>query len=151
MKRFLCMFFAAMLLLTACSQYAEPDTDALLADILASQQFEAEMTSADADTVKLLFDFSEIAEASAFSYSGKGGLADMVAVFKMKDSDGAAAARHSLEDYKSERYDDYKGYAPMEAKKIEDGKVYVYSNYVILAVVPDIPAAEEALEAAFKG
>lgn len=145
------MIFAAMLLLTACSQYAEPDVDALLADILASQRFEAEMTSADADTVKLLFDFAENAEASAFSYSGKGGLADMVAVFKMKDSDSTASARHALEDYKSERYDDFKGYAPMEAKKIEDGKVYVYGNYAILAVVPDIPAAEEALEAAFKG
>lgn len=144
------MILAAMLILTACSQYAEPDIDLLLADILASQQFEAEMTTADESTVKLLFDFAENAEAFGFSYSGKGGLADMVAVFKMKNSDDAASARNALETYKSERYEDYKGYAPMEAKKIEDGKVYVYGDYAVLAVVPDIPAAEDALEAAFK-
>lgn len=149
MKRFLCLILTAALILTSCSQYAEPEIETLIADILATQQFEAEMTSADADTVKLIFDFAEIAQDFAFSYSGKGGLADMAAVFKMKNSDDTATVRHALEDYKSERYDDYKGYAPMEAKKIEDGKVYVYGNYAILLVVPDIPAAEEALEAAF--
>lgn len=151
MKHFLCVILAVMLLcLTACSEYAEPDIDTLIADILASQQFEADMTSADDSTIQMLFDFAENADGSGFSYSGKGGLADMIAVFKMKDSDSAAAAMHALSDYKSERYDDYKGYAPMEAKKIEDGKIYVYEKYVILMVVPDIPTAESVMEAAFK-
>lgn len=151
MKHILCIVLAAALLLCACSQYAEPSIDILMTDILASQQFEADMTEASDDEIAFIFGIeSETATECAACYSGKGGLADMVAIFKVKDSSDTSGVEQTLNDYKSARYDDFKGYAPMEAKKIKDGKVYVYGKYVVFVVVPDISSAESVLDLSFK-
>lgn len=156
MKRILCVFISLLILsLCGCSEYAEPDVNTLMADIISSQQFEADMTSADEKTICMLFEFvAEKAEVCAVSYSGKGGLADMIAIFKISDSADLSAdialTEQALSDYKSARYDDFKGYAPFEAEKIEKGEVMIYGKYILLVIVPDISEARTVIDSSFK-
>ena len=150
MKRLFCILLAAMLFLCACSQYAEPDVSELMDELISSQGLE-NMTPADDTGVGILFGIglSEVEEYSVI-YSGKGGYADMIAIFKLGDSGDPEAVAELLRTYKEHRYEDFKGYAPFEAEKVENGKVAVYDRYVLLLILPDISAAQETVEQAFK-
>ena len=150
MKKTLCIFLAILFIsLTACSQYAEPDVGELT-DLILSEQTIEEITYASESDVGILFDIDlDRVEAYRVCYSGKGGYADMIAVFKLKNSVDADSVSSVLEKYKSDRYEDFKGYAPLEAKKIEKGRIMVYGRYVLLVVVPDISAAQKTIDAAF--
>ena len=150
MKKLICFILAAMLLLCACSQYAEPDVSELMEELITSQELD-DMTSADDTGVEILFgiDLSE-AEEYSVCYSGKGGYADMIAIFKLNSDGDPEAVSELLKTYKEHRYEDFKGYAPFEAEKVENGKVVVYGRYVLLVIMPDISAAQETLDRAFK-
>ena len=150
MKKLLCFVFGAMLILCACSQYAEPDVSELMDELTSSQGLE-DMTSADDTGVDILFgiDLSEVEEYSV-QYSGKGGYADMIAIFKLNSDSDTEAVAELLRTYKDYRYEDFKGYAPFEAEKVENGKVVVYDRYVLLVILPDISEAQETLNQAFK-
>lgn len=149
MKKLLCAVFA-LVFLVSCTKYAEPDVSELSESLLCGQELE-EMTSADITDVGIIFDIDlSLAEEYAVNYSGKGGRADILAVFKLYDKDDASYVAEALEQYREERYNDFLGYAPFEAKKIENGKVLIYGRYVILAILPDIDAAIETADKAFK-
>ena len=64
-----------------------------------------------------------------------------------EDAPDAAAV---LEKYREGRYNDFLGYAPFEAEKIENGRVLTYGRYVILIVLPDTDSALSAADKAFK-
>ena len=150
MKRLFCFVLAAMLLLCACSQYAEPDVSRLTGELISSQGLE-DMTYADDTDVGILFGV-ELKDVEEYSvcYSGKGGYADMIAIFKLGDSGEPEAVAELLRSYKEHRYEDFKGYAPFEAEKVENGRVAVYDRYVLLVILPDISAAQDTLDRAFK-
>ena len=149
MKKLICAVIA-LVLLTSCSQYAEPDVSVLMEELLSGQDTE-EMTAATAEEVGILFDIDlSLAEDFAVSYSGKGGCADIVAIFKLNSKEDAPDAAAVLEKYREDRYNDFLGYAPFEAEKIENGRVLTYGRYVILIVLPDIESALSAAEKAFK-
>lgn len=149
MKKLLCAALALMLFISACTQYASPDVSELMAELITSQGLD-NMTPADDTGVGTLFDIdlSEVREYSV-QYSGKGGYADMIAIFKLSGGDPEAVAE-LLREYKKYRYEDFKGYAPFEAEKVENGVVTVYGNYVLLLIVPDISAAKTTVAQAFK-
>ena len=150
MKKLFCVILAAMLVMCACSQYAEPDVAELMDTLISSQELD-NMTSADDSGVGILFgiELSEV-EEYAVQYSGKGGFADMIAIFKLSDDGGTEAVADLLRTYKEHRYEDFKGYAPFEAEKVENGKVVIYDRYVLLVIAPDISAAQVTLNQAFK-
>ena len=150
MKKLFCVIFSAMLIMCACSQYAEPDVAELMDMLISSQELD-NMTSADDSGVGILFgiELSEV-EEYAVQYSGKGGFADMIAIFKLVDDGDSEAVAELLRTYKEHRYEDFKGYAPFEAEKVENGKVVIYDRYVLLVIAPDISAAQDTLNQAFK-
>lgn len=150
MKKLFCVIFSAMLIMCACSQYAEPDVAELMDTLISSQELD-NMTSADDSGVGILFgiELSEV-EEYAVQYSGKGGFADMIAIFKLVDDGDSEAVAELLRTYKEHRYEDFKGYAPFEAEKVENGKVVIYDRYVLLVITPDISAAQDTLNRAFK-
>ena len=143
MKKILFAILAAMIFLTACGKYNQPDVTALMDELCFIQGLN-DMTDAAPDDIKILYDI-EPADAEDFSvrYSSKGGYADMIAVFKMIGSEEA------LLEYKAARYEDFKGYAPLEAEKIENGKVLRYDNYVILLIVSNIDTAVQCADTEF--
>ena len=149
-KLILSFLLAASLLLCGCSEYAEPDVHQLVASIVSEQLIELPTEASDED-IAVIFDFdpSEV-EDCAVTYSGRGGYADIIAVFKLESADSAEDFSAMLSDYKTSRYEDFKGYAPFEAEKLENGKVMTYGRYVLLAVVPDISKAQADIDAAFK-
>ena len=150
MRKIICAFAVLALLLSGCSKYAEPDVSELMPSVLACSSID-DFAYADDNTVGIIFDIdlSEVEEYSC-SYSGKGGFADMVAIFKLYDEDNAQKVSDMLLRYKDSRYNDFKGYAPFEAEKVKNGKVLTYGRYVLFVVVGDISTAQETIEAAFK-
>lgn len=149
MKRIFLVIIAAALLLCSCGGYNEPDVGALMDELCFIQGLE-DMTEADGSGVDVLFDISlDDVESYSVRYSSQGGYADMIAIFRMKTKDGAAAAEKALLDYKAARYEDFKGYAPFEAKKVEDGQVLAYDKYVLLLIVSNIDTAVSCADTEF--
>lgn len=149
MKKIIPIIVSAVLLLSGCSGYNSPDVDELMDGICLSQGLE-NMTAADDLSLGILFDISlDEVEDYSVKYSSDGGYADLVAIFKMNPDADTEDAAGKLKDYKSARYEDFKGYAPLEAEKVENGKVMVYDRYVLLVIVPDIAAAEETINTEF--
>ena len=151
MKRLFCVIFAMMLLLCGCSNYLSPDVAELMNELIETQSLD-NMTIADDRAVEILYgvDLSQV-ESYAASYSGKGGYADMIAIFKLVDDADPQAVSELLTTYKENRYEDFKGYAPFEAEKVENGRVLVYGQYALLLILPDIAAGLETVDKAFKG
>ncbi len=149
MKKIIFAILTAMIFLTACGKYNQPDVTALTDELCFIQGLD-DMSDATPDDVKILYDI-EPADTEDFSvrYSSKGGYADMIAVFKMIGSQEADYAEEALLDYKAARYEDFKGYAPLEAEKIENGKVLRYDNYVILLIVSNIDTAVQCADTEF--
>ncbi len=150
MKRIFCAIILAALLFAGCSQYAEPDVGELMTALLENQDV-AKPTEATEAEISAIFEINpEDVESRSVYYSGKGGYADIAAVFVMNSEDLTQEAADALDEYRLQRYEDFKGYAPVEAEKLENGRVLTYGRYVLLLVLPDIDKAVEAADAAFK-
>lgn len=150
MKKLFCVILSALFILCACSQYAEPDVTGLMDTLISSQGLD-DMTPADDAGVGILFGIELYdVEEYAVQYSGKGGFADMIAIFKLCNGVDTEAVAELLRTYKEHRYEDFKGYAPFEAEKVENGKVVIYDRYVLLVIAPDISTAQDTLNQAFK-
>ena len=150
MKKLFAAFCAVMIIFTACSQYAEPEVGALCEKLLDGQDVVEPAYATDAEVSAVFGLDLDAMDGYTVCYSGKGGFADMIAIFVLKDEDGVQSVADALEDYRKQRYEDFKGYAPIEAEKLENGRVLVYGRYVLLIVLPDISAALEAADEAFK-
>lgn len=149
MKKVIVFIVITSIILCSCGKYNQPDADALMDELCLSQGLE-DMTEADDSAAQILFDISlEDVESYSIKYSSQGGYADMIAIFKMNSEDNAASAEQTLKEYKDSRYEDFKGYAPLEARKVEDGRVLVYDKYVLLVIVPNIDEAIKTVETEF--
>ena len=149
MRRIFAVILAAMLLFAACSEYAEPDVNELVASLTEDQSIE-EPSFAEESDIPILFDIDvNKVESFCVCYSGVGAKADMVAAFCLSDKDDASAVQTALLEYKEHRYKDFEGYAPLEAEKVEDGVVAVYGRYVLLMILPDIELAITEADEAF--
>lgn len=149
MKRFIAAAVLAAVLLCGCSGFAEPDVSELISSVADGQNI-VEASEATEEDISVIFNFdAEKVEECKVIYSGDGGYADMIAVFKLASENSCEEFENMLSDYKSDRYEDFKGYAPMEAEKIENGRVLTYGKYVILLIVQDISGAIKTVDAAF--
>lgn len=151
MKRIICFILTAALVLCACvGGYAEPDVTELVNSIIEGQDIDEPAFATAEETALILGIDPEKVEESSFCYSGSGGYSDTVVVIKLYDAEDAADAEKILSDYKASRYEDFKGYAPKEAEKAENGRVIVRGRYAVLMILPDIDLALSAAEEAFK-
>ncbi len=148
MKRIILVIITAMTLFTACGGYNHPAASELAELIISSQGLE-EMSEASGEDIEILFK-TEASELKQYcvKYSSRGAYADMVAILEAGDGK-VGELEKLLSDYKNARYEDFKGYAPLEAEKVENGKVLVYDSYVILLIVPDVQSAEETVDSEF--
>ena len=145
MRRILILIISSMFILCSCGGYNTPDVGILMDEICSSQGL-TDMTSADDSGAGILFDIDLTAVTDySVKYSSRGGYADMIAIFRLNGGEDTEAAAAALESYKAARYEDFKGYAPLEAEKVEKGRVITYGDYVLLLIVPDI---DEALKTA---
>ena len=150
MKKVFFLMISAAVLFCSCSEYAEPNVAGLMSDIM-SQQDVVEPTDATFDEIGIIFDIdTSTLEDCAVCYSGSGGYADMAAIFKLRSESGVQELEQKLKDYIAARYEDFKGYAPIEADKIENGRVIVRGRYLILAILPDISLAQQTIDTAFE-
>lgn len=149
MKKTIAFILAAALFLCGCSQYNTPDVSELMDNLITSQGL-VNMTEASESDIDVLFDIDmeKVMEYSV-KYSGKGGYADMIAIFRLTGDGDPDEVKRELLDYKKRRYEDFKGYAPLEAEKVENGCVVVYDSYVILMIVPDIDSAALDIDTEF--
>ena len=60
------------------------------------------------------------------------------------------SVKEVLEEFRQSRIEDFKGYAPEEAAKLEESKVIIKGKYDILAVMPDSQTAQETINTAFE-
>lgn len=149
MKKIIIFILVAAALLCSCGQYNQPDVTAL-ADELCLDQSLDDMTIASKSDMEVLFDIDlEKVESYSVRYSSQGGYADMIAIFKMAKSSDVPSAEQALAEYKYARYEDFKGYAPIEAEKIENGRVLIYDSYALLLIVPDIDGAVKCADSEF--
>ncbi len=151
MKRFVSMAASALLMFAACGKLPEPDAHELAQNIISAQGMSEAFAEADSDMVSLLFDI-EIEDYSDFAvyYSSEPACADIVVVFKSEQSEILGKTKDMLGDFRASRLNDFKGYAPEEAAKIERSDVISKGKYVILAVMPDSNAAVDCIDSAFK-
>ncbi|SDB57302.1 protein of unknown function [Ruminococcaceae bacterium FB2012] len=66
-------------------------------------------------------------------YNNGGGKADEISVIKRADGDSDRASK-VLNDRKTVRYNDFKGYVPAELPKIEAGRVFTVKGYSVLII-----------------
>ena len=150
MKKILPIVLAVLMLFCGCSQYAEPDVSELMQQIVSEQSFTSPY-ECTANEFEMIFDIDpKDLEAFKAVFSMKGACADMAVIVKANDPKEAEEISEKLSEYKDQRYEDFKGYAPLEAEKIENGRVLVYDSYVLLLTVSDISSAVQTADAAFK-
>lgn len=148
MKRFI-VIIAALLMLVSCGQLPEPDANELAQDIILNQSA-GEFEPADNDMISLLFDVDTAGYSDCvLYYSAEPACADIIVIFKSEQSDLLADTKEILEDFREDRLEDFKGYAPEEAAKIESSKVLTKGKYVIWVVMPDEDDALKRIDTAF--
>ncbi len=148
MKKLIAVVFA-LLMLSSCGSFPEPDVHEL-ADSIISGQAAGEFKEADGDMISLILDVdANDYSDSALFYSSEPACADIIVIFKTDKSDLQSETKKILSDFRESRLKDFKGYAPEEAVKIEDSEVISKGKYVIWAVMPDGEAAKKQIDSAF--
>ncbi len=154
MKRLICLLTIALIICTAFSacgkSYPEPDMSTLTEAAVSSQPQSIDFSDADGDTVNAVFECDvSLYDDFCVMYSSDPASADIIAIFKSSDEKMHAEAQKMLNDFLSQRIDDFKGYAPLEVKKMEDCRVVSYGKYDILMILPDFSSANEAVGKVF--
>ncbi len=149
MKKLIAVLFV-FLLLTSCAELPEPDAHEL-ADKIISGQSAGEFDEADGDMISILFglDVNDFSDYAVY-YSKEPASADIVVIFKSDKKETLDSAKDILEEFRKSRVEDFKGYAPEEAAKLEEAKVITKGKYDILAVMPDNEAAQKVINTAFE-
>ncbi len=138
------------LLLTSCSSLPEPDAKELANKIISGQQA-GEFDEADGDMISILFglEVEDFSDCAVF-YSKEPASADIVIIFKSDNKETLKSVKGILEEFRESRIEDFKGYAPEEAAKLEESKVIIKGKYTILTVMSDNEAAQKVINAAFE-
>ena len=151
--------FALMLcLMTGCG--SQESSDPSCADILNSFR---EMTEDGFDTVYVSGDSEyednydnmyaikrDLIDDGGIIYTEKGGLADEVSLFHLKDSADVKIAKEKLEDRLATRRNQFSGYKPEEVYKLDNAEIMVKGNYVALVISSDPPMTESLLKQAIQ-
>ncbi len=141
---------SAFLFLTSCSSLPEPDAKEL-ADKIISGQSAGEFEEASADMISILFGLDvENFNDYAVYYSKEPASADIIIIFKSDKKETLEIVKEILEEFRQSRIEDFKGYAPDEAAKLEESKVITKGKYDILTVMPDNQAAQDTVNSAFE-
>ncbi len=149
MKNLIAVIFV-FLLLTSCSSLPEPDAHELADEIISGQQT-GEFDEADGDMISILFglDVEDFSDCAVF-YSKEPASADIVIIFKSENKENLESVKEILEEFRNSRIEDFKGYAPEEAAKLDESKVIIKGKYTILTVMPDNEAAQKVINTAFE-
>lgn len=149
MKKLIVVLFA-LLLLTSCSSVPEPDAHELANKIISGQSA-GEFEEADGDMISILFglDVDDFSDCAVY-YSKEPACADIIIIFKSDKKETLESVKEVLEEFRQSRIEDFKGYAPEEAAKLEESKVIIKGKYDILAVMPDSQTAQETINTAFE-
>lgn len=149
MRKLIALIFV-ILLLTSCSSLPEPDAHEL-ADKIISGQPAGEFDEADGDMISILFglDVEDFSDCAVY-YSKEPASADIVIIFKSDNKETLESVKDILEEFRKSRIEDFKGYAPEEAAKLEESKVITKGKYDILVVMPDNGAAQKVINTAFE-
>ena len=83
-------------------------------------------------------------------FYANGVFATEIAVFLFADDQAALAAQDILSRYKDQRENLFAGYAPEQARILEQGRVQTNGSYTTLLICPDAIRAEELFLACFR-
>lgn len=139
---------AAVMLLCSCGGTARKketslDPAGVVTLMLSKVSFSTEMTPNSAAVTASLYGVDNA--ESAASATAQGTVADMVAVFYMKDATAAEEAKTALESYLKDTVSEYKRYAPEEITKLNKAVLSVYDTAVTLCVAEDSEKAAGVL------
>lgn len=151
MKKLICFLILALTLLSACGKsYPEPDMSAILDAAKSSQPQAADFLEADSKTVNAVFGCDvSLYDDFCVLYSSDPSSADIIAIFKSSDEQRRSETKDMLSGFLLQRIEDFKGYAPLEVKKMESCRVLSYGKYNILMILPDFSLAEESIKSLF--
>lgn len=170
-KKISVCFAITAVLLTGCSNGSEAtvtDTDVVQettmseeasvkepmpSDITAAIMAEIEIPSAvekDVDSIDYYFnvDKTQLEDVSMY-ICGSGAFPDELTVLKMTSAEAAETAMTAVQDHFESQIELYRDYTPNEFYKLEEAKVIIKNNYVMLFVCSDNARAEEIAESFF--
>ena len=134
------------LLLAGCGKTDKDltlDMEALCNELLEGGVFEETLYPAEESAVPLLLDFET--ECEGLVYVGTGATAEELVLFHGGDEDEAGQLKENLSQHLADRTEQYSGYLPQEAYKLENAILQQYGTYVILCIAADTAAAEEII------
>lgn len=143
MKRVLAAALICLALVGCGKAEKELDMEALANELLEGGVFEETLYPAEESAVPLLLDFET--ECEGLVYVGTGATAEELVLFRGNDEDEAKQLKENLSEHLADRTEQYSGYLPEEAYKLESAILQQYGNYVILCIAADASAAEEII------
>ena len=128
----------------------QPDPEQLAADIQASGTY-SDMVAVEADRLDDFYDLdAESIETFSLYICGSGGFPDEVAIFKMKDDSGAAAAKTAVEARVETLKGEFENYRPEQMPKLDNSEVLTQGRYVALIIGSDAAAGAQVFKNSFK-
>ena len=160
MRRILSLFFIFALvmgLMAGCGK-EEKSSDPECADILNSfenmteEGFDIYYTAGDSeyeDNYENMYGISrELIDDGGIIYTEKGGLADEISIFHLKDTKDMELAKEKLNDRLETRRNQFAGYKPEEVYKIDNAVITITGNFIALVISSDPPMTESVLRQA---
>ncbi len=151
MKKIGIIILAVVVLFVACgSTLPSPDATELATEILEALGETENFILADSETVDIVFDCdSSVYDDFCVMYSTEDASADIIAIFKSPDGETQADTQEMLDSFLESRFNDFKGYAPLEVQKIENTKLITYGYYDILIIISEFDSAKSVVDSAF--
>ena len=155
MKKLVSLLLAAVMVfsLAACgsgSNEAEVSLDSkkLAEELLEKIAFTDELSEVDAVMAYTALDESSVTESLV--YTGTGGSAEEITVFKAADEGKVADLQSMVESRNKEYQEAYAGYGPDEVPKLKDAVLVTKGQYLVYCVSPDASAAKEIIDSYLK-
>lgn len=95
------------------------------------------------DSVESMYGIQpDMIDDGAICYTGAGGVADEISVLHLKDQNDLSIVKTKLGERVEMRRNTFEGYEPKEVEKIDDSRIIVQGNFVILLITDDNDAME---------
>ncbi|MCI8608381.1 MAG: DUF4358 domain-containing protein [Firmicutes bacterium] len=146
----LCMLLLQGILMTGCDS---KNNDAACIDIVKACSNIAKNGSFDtyAGYGEEIYDDSfdgmygvqyDMINDGAICYTASGGGADEISVLHLKEQGDISLAKQKMEDRIATRRNTFEGYMPEEVSKIDEARVIVQGNFIVLLISDDNDAME---------